>query len=196
MGISSPGWKNSLKFYDEEFSVKVGPTKFLKRDSGCLIRVNNNPLLTIDRSEHSNVILNTSFYDKKDRRIFGIDDNELWIETRSIWDIEYVGRTLTIRKRARGIALEMEATSDGLWFRRGEYSFGGATYQFNEKQGKIETGNTTVKLGDNPIGTINIDCSNSRIIDLPLGFRNTAKPTKHRSKRKSKLRKNTRKKKR
>jgi len=65
-----------------------------------------------------------NFFDEYDNWIAIIYDNEWFIDTRDIWDIEYKPRHLIIRCKPRKISLEVEI-KENIIFMRGDLYFNG-----------------------------------------------------------------------
>lgn len=70
------------------------------------ITVNNTPLIII-KIEDGNLLISMQIFDREGNRILCISDNQL-AHTTGPWDIQFVGRVLTIREGERNILIEIE----------------------------------------------------------------------------------------
>jgi hypothetical protein len=76
-------------------------------------------------NDFGNILLNIEFRDEGGKVIFLVDNSEL-IYSVGLWDVEWVGQTLTIRKGLSKIALELEfAPPSMVSINRGSLHFNG-----------------------------------------------------------------------
>lgn len=157
-GFDTPGWKDTVRFDSDVFTVKVGSVNLtnMNRNHNVLLEMHGEPMLAITRRQESNIILNTCFYNWVDYPHVAIKNNELIIDTHQLWDIEYNGKKLTLRQKAREISLMASFNSKGIWFKKGTYRVGTSTVCFDENSCVVNSGKATTYLGKSNVGTIRI----------------------------------------
>lgn len=148
-GKGSPGWKHSIRFPSDDFYLQVGNIKFEKPKE--ILQIDNSPILSIERSSEDNLILNTLFYDDSRRLLLSVLDNELTINTKYFWDIEYNGKLLTVKKRPRQVMFQIEIHSEHIWLIKGIYHFGTSKVEFFHKGFSVSTGKTFFKSVDEKV---------------------------------------------
>ncbi|WP_410537515.1 HNH endonuclease [Streptomyces sp. KL2] len=96
---------HALHYFGDSFEVILGSLKFTQRlnsEGACsLINVNSETLLGL-RLEEGNLLVTLKLYDAQGSPLVLITENELTYKTAS-WDVEFVGRALTIREGERKI---------------------------------------------------------------------------------------------
>ncbi|MBQ1091440.1 HNH endonuclease signature motif containing protein [Streptomyces sp. B93] len=81
------------------------------------------------KKQDERLLLSLRVYNKQAKPLLQIVENELVFSTSS-WDVELVGRLLTIRGGSRDILVQMEfQTPDAILITRGVFAFGGAQIQ-------------------------------------------------------------------
>lgn len=118
-GFDTPGWKETIRLQSPDYYAQIGNVRIEK--PGDLLRVYGTPLLTMKRRLQSNVLLSTYMYDKHGRVIMCAVDNEITIQTAGLWDVQYNGKSLILRKKPYKVILELEFNSERIWFKRGSY---------------------------------------------------------------------------
>ena len=158
-GFDTPGWKDTIRFDSDIFTVRVGSVNLtnMNRNNNVLLEMHGESMLAISRRLESNIILNTCFYNWANYPQVAIKNNELTIDTHQLWDIEYNGRDLTIRKKSQEILLNASFNSEGIWFKKGMYRVGTSTVNFDENKCVLNNGKGTVYLGQSNVGKICMD---------------------------------------
>jgi hypothetical protein len=110
-GVSSP---YGLHFDGGDFSCTIGGNTFSSRlrdeeQARCAIAVSVDDTdliwFRIDRS--GGLFLNANIFDENNLLLLAVHDNAM-VYRATIWDIEFVGPTLTVREAARQIIFEIE----------------------------------------------------------------------------------------
>ncbi len=96
-GVSTP---YDLHYYGDECEVIIGGNRFRQTDQG-----DGSSLVAI--AVDGEVLVGFRLMDKHFLPILRIVDNVLW-HSVSPWDIEWVGRRLTVRERPRAFLLEIQ----------------------------------------------------------------------------------------
>jgi hypothetical protein len=90
--------------YGKELVVKLGSCEF--REFRSIINVDGIDVLSYKKcSETGAYTVTGTFYDQRGKELFRIVDNE-WIGPLDVWDVEQVGRRLTIRNSPKGVIFE------------------------------------------------------------------------------------------
>lgn len=90
--------------YGRELVVKLGSCEF--REFRSVINIDGTDVLSYKKcSETGTYTVSGVFYDQRGTELFRIVDNE-WIGPLDVWDVEQVGRRLTIRNSPRGVVFE------------------------------------------------------------------------------------------
>lgn len=113
-----------------------------------IIFVNTPRILVVDdfdiislNKENKFPQINVNFFDKFDRWIAIVDQNQWYVDTRTVWDIEYRPRHLIVRCTPRNISLELEIIDDVI-FIRGTLYFNG--YKIEATQNDLFMGGRSV----------------------------------------------------
>ena len=138
-GKDSPGWAHSIRLFSDDFYLQVGSIKFEKPRE--ILKIDNTNVLSINRSDDANLILDTIFQDPYGHELLSVNNNELKIDTSKFWDIEYNGKYLTIRKRPHQVVFNI-VHSDFIWLKKGIYHFGTSKVEFMENGFSVNTGKT------------------------------------------------------
>jgi trigger factor len=133
-GVSSP---YNFKFSGTDGKIQLGGTSFNTKD---IIRdtllipflVYDNPLVLM-RIIDKNIFLNLNIYDEFDNLILRILDNEL-IYKSNLFDITFIGKTITIRGALGIIILEIEfRVPNMVIFKRGNLQFKNVKIKMNDE---------------------------------------------------------------
>lgn len=108
------------------------------------VMIRQTPLFTIRPSSETNkFLISASFYNKKERLILKIEDNE-WQAFTSSWDIEVIGPKLTIREKLNDLSLVLIAKPpDRLIVSRIKLSLHGYSIVGNEKEFTVMNGESS-----------------------------------------------------
>lgn len=121
--------------------IWVGPNEIININK--ILSVDDHVILSIEPPEQPGAPYSISgeFYDDSGNLLFIIDRNE-WVGSIENWDIETVGRTITIRKGPGKIALRMTALPPkGLIIERADIFYRHARFTVNEYQARLLTSN-------------------------------------------------------
>lgn len=125
-GVSSP---QSLYYDGSHFKLKLGDS--VSTFSGLRNGQTFSPFVIDGQSvvsftnDEGNILLNIEFRDELGNVILLIDNSEL-VYSAGMWDVEWVGQTLTIREGLREIVLELElAPPSMVSINRGSLHFNG-----------------------------------------------------------------------
>lgn len=101
-------YKKSHEYFDAQspFGVSIGRIYYYKNVSGELLKVENEPLLSLQLITGEPPKLSGFFFDKEDKEIFRIIENE-WSGNLNAWDIESIGKKLIIRGNDKKILLQI-----------------------------------------------------------------------------------------
>lgn len=101
-GVSSP---YGLQFSGDTFNVAIGSCLFEAARARLVpLAVKDKELISV-RFEEGNLFLNAAIPDQSGDICLIIQDNELKYST-GLWDVEFVGKTLTLRSASGAILLE------------------------------------------------------------------------------------------
>ena len=96
------------------------------------VGIDDEPLLVV-RVEDGNVLLTMNIKNEDDETIFLVDENEM-IFTTNLWDVEFVGRTLTMREGRGRFTFQVEFwPPDALVVNRGKFWNAGDYVEITEK---------------------------------------------------------------
>lgn len=132
--------KLDLHFEGEQIEVIIGNMKFLPnpqfKNSMIPIIIDRNPIVEVI-TIGDQIFLNVSLYDDENKLILKIQENQLSYKV-DVWDIEFVGKTLTIRQASRNILIVIEfETPNKINFRKGRILYNNIELLINEKEVKI-----------------------------------------------------------
>ncbi|MCZ2526012.1 HNH endonuclease [Streptomyces sp. NPDC059506] len=100
---SSPA--HILHYFGDSFEVILGSLRFTQKldaEGACkLVSINSETLLKL-RLEEGNLLITLKLYDVRGEPLVTIIDNELTYKMAS-WDVEFIGRALTIREGKKKI---------------------------------------------------------------------------------------------
>lgn len=125
-GVSAP---QSLYYSGSYFKLKLGNSvsTYSGLEDGQTFSpfaIDGHPVVSFT-NHAGNIFLNVEIRNEKNETVFRVDNSELTYSV-GLWDIEWVGQTLTIRERSRGILLEMEfAPPNSVSINRGSLHFNG-----------------------------------------------------------------------
>lgn len=104
-----------LKIDDNELRVNLGSNVFV--GGGAILRVDDEPLVSLGLNEQGGVALSVMLYDEQDRPILSIERNE-WVSGDIFpWDISASYQKLTIRKKRSSIALALDVRKSPMQLR-------------------------------------------------------------------------------
>lgn len=106
-GVTAP---YTLKYTGDAYFIDVGSLVYGGRATGTrtvaqAIRIDGEPLISVTL-EDGHFLLSLAVYDRQGSLVLHIIDNELVLNLRS-WDIEFVGKRLTVRQAARDILFDI-----------------------------------------------------------------------------------------
>jgi len=102
-GVSKP---YNLHYYGDTVEVVFGNISFRTEDKELIpLLIDNTPIIYFVLNDN-HFLLNMLLFDEYNQLIFRIQDNVLVYKT-DIWDIQLVGRKLTIRQEHRNILIEI-----------------------------------------------------------------------------------------
>jgi hypothetical protein len=119
--------------------IWLGPNEIININK--ILRVDDHVILSIDPPEQPGAPYSISgeFYDDSGNLLFIIDKNE-WVGSIDHWDIETVGRTITIRKGPGKIALRITALPPkGIGIERADMFYQHTRVTVNEYQAQFLT---------------------------------------------------------
>lgn len=125
-GVSS---SQSLYYDGNHFKLKLGDsvstfTGLAEGQTFSPFAIDGQPVIAFV-NDHGNILLNIEFRDVGGNVIFRVDKSEL-VYSVGLWDVEWVGQTLTIREGLGKIALELEfAPPSMISINRGSLYFNG-----------------------------------------------------------------------
>ena len=105
--------KDKFATQSEQFVVKLGWMEF--HTLGKLIALNDQVVLSCTKNKDGIIVVSGVFHDIHGSLIAIIDENEWYVFTDKIWDIEYnAGNRLIVRQGKRNIVLKMTMTTNSL----------------------------------------------------------------------------------
>jgi len=132
-GISSP---LTLHYSGNEFILHLGDSvsTFSGLKDGqtfAPFAIDGQPVVSFT-NHGGNVLLNIDIRNESNEPVFCVNDSEL-VYSIGVWDIEWVGRTLTIRERLRQIILEIEfSPPNSVSIARGSLHFNGVELEIGK----------------------------------------------------------------
>ncbi|CAN5557687.1 hypothetical protein BH18THE1_BH18THE1_16260 [soil metagenome] len=103
--------------------VNIGSNRII--DTERVLVVNDFDLISIKRLEKQYLSINVNLFDRYQRRIARIHENEWYVDRQYFWDIEYRPRHLILRNAPREITFEIEIMNNEI-FVRGKLFFNGS----------------------------------------------------------------------
>lgn len=120
-----------LKARDSVIAVGLGSCEFV--GPGFKLVVDGKPLLALERSEADLLQLSLELYDAEDNLLLTIVNNE-WIAGDPLpWDFEFGHRWLTLRRKARDVAIQIDARKTPTLL-SGEMWCKGQQFLFDQRQ--------------------------------------------------------------
>lgn len=143
----------SILYYSgKKAIIKMGRSNFIitDNDDGVIfetIKINEFTMIQV-KLEDNHFLLSMTLLDKKNIPVFIIEDNMMKYSVGS-WDINFVGRNLTIRKKSRDIFLDINfETPNIINFRRGNFYFRGNKFTVTKEGLKInDKFNNIINIG-------------------------------------------------
>jgi len=121
--------------------IWVGPNEIVNINK--ILSIDDHVILAIDPPEQAGApyAISGEFFDDSGNLLFKIEKNE-WVGSIESWDVETVGRTITIRKGPGNIALRITALPpDGIMIERADMFCRHARFTVNEYQAQLLTCN-------------------------------------------------------
>ena len=133
-GITKP---KKLYFFGSEGEIKIGkliwPFKYTGDDIkiGTII-IDGFELMSL-QIENNNYLFNMTILNEKRERVLSIRENEL-VYSVGFWDIEFVGKTLTLRNSSRDIFMEIKFESSSINIVKGVFYCPGLKFDITNKE--------------------------------------------------------------
>jgi hypothetical protein len=103
-GVSAP---YEVHYSGDQFTIRVGPGTFVGIGSSlCALLLRDEEVIAFDLTDKGQLALNVNLHDRSGNLALSIIDNEMLCSINT-WDIEYVGRTLTVRQALGDIMFEL-----------------------------------------------------------------------------------------
>ena len=121
--------------------IWIGPNQIININK--ILSVDEHVILSIEPPERPGAAYSISgeFYDDSGNLLFEIDRNE-WVGSIENWDVETVGRTITIRKGGGRVALRITASPPaGILIERADMFYRHARFTVNEYQARLLAAN-------------------------------------------------------
>lgn len=99
----------------EQMVVNIGSNRFI--DTESILVVNDSNLISIRRLEKQYLSIFVNLFDKIQRRIAFIHENEWFVDKRYFWDIEYRPQHLILRNAPKEITFEIQISDDEIFIR-------------------------------------------------------------------------------
>lgn len=159
--LYSPKWKIN---YEKEIRSVVGgmvfnsvlpKEKFTEEFFTTFLRIGSYPIIWFN-IEDGNLLLNAAIY-QNNVPILLITDNEL-IYTTEMWDVEFVGRVLTIREGNRKIVLKItfDVNQNKVVFNHGNLSILGREIVIREDYVTVKTINSSLKIAGGCMSNVKV----------------------------------------
>ena len=162
--VAQESEKLDLHYEGDQIEVIIGNTRYLPnpsfKNSMIPIIIDRNPIIEVVTIDNQ-IFLNLNLYDEKNTLILKILENQLSYKV-DIWDIEFEGKTLTIRQASRNILIVIEfETPNKIKFTKGRILYNNCELTIKEKEVKINgvfqsigenltlTGRIGMKIGKN-----------------------------------------------
>jgi len=113
--------KDAFTIQTEDIIVSLASNLYINIPN--ILRIDEFDIISINK-EDTYPTFYVNFFDEFDNWIAIIYDNEWFVDTRDIWDIEYKPKHLIIRCKPRKISLEVEI-KENIIFMRGDLYFNG-----------------------------------------------------------------------
>lgn len=138
----SKGYTRDYFDISEPFGVNIGRIYFYENETGELLRINGDTLLSIKIDEEGSPKLSGKFCSSSGKLLFEIVDNE-WQGSLESWDIEAVGKRLIIKEEKRKILLQILANPPHIIsIEKINLFYEGYTISTDESTGRITIGST------------------------------------------------------
>lgn len=103
-GVSTP---YEVHYSGERFTIHIGPGTFIGASSYlCALLLRDEEVIAFNLTEEGRLSLNVNLRDRSGDLALSIIDNEM-VYSIDPWDIEYVGRMLTVRQARGDIMFEL-----------------------------------------------------------------------------------------
>ncbi|MFJ8143624.1 HNH endonuclease signature motif containing protein [Streptomyces sp. NPDC096048] len=137
-----------LRYSGSSCLVNVGGSRwrhyFSTDEVVPLLVIKGCPVIEVKRQD-GRLLLSLRIYDKQENLLLEIVENELVFSVES-WDVELVGRKLTIRGGSRFILAQVEFyTPDAIMITRGVFAYGGSQVQVESNSIFLEKYNVRLR---------------------------------------------------
>jgi hypothetical protein len=105
--------KKKFTVTGEQMVVNIGSNRII--DTENILVVNNFNLISIRRLEKQYLSISVNLFDKIQRRIAFIHENEWFVDKRYFWDIEYRPQHLILRNAPKEIIFEIQISDDEIF---------------------------------------------------------------------------------
>lgn len=144
----------------KDLTVSIASNKYV--DTPRVLVIDDFDIISVTR-ENQFPQLDVNFFDKLDRWVAIIQENQWYVDRRLVWDITYRPRHLTLRCKPRQISLDVKIVN-GIVFIRGDLYFNGQ---------KVEATNDDLFLG----GRSGLVMRGCMAVNAPVGLSvTTGKP--------------------
>ena len=145
--------KDSFQIEGSDLIVNIDDIQF--KNTPRVLVLNDFDIIAINRIEGRFLSLDINFYDRLDNHIAIVLENNWFVETRLVWDVEYKPQHLIIRNEPRKISFEARI-ENGEVFLRGEMYYRGHQISLTDEAFMIPSRN--------------IRLSGFSIVDFPVGI--------------------------
>jgi hypothetical protein len=112
---------DAFAIYTKDLTVSMASNKFV--NTPRVLVIDDFDIISVTK-ENRYPQLDVNFFDKLDRWIAIIQQNQWYVDRRLVWDITYRPRHLTLRCKPRQISLDVKIVND-IVFIRGDLYFNG-----------------------------------------------------------------------
>jgi hypothetical protein len=103
-GVSTP---YEVYYAGEQFTIRIGPGTFIGMGRYlCALLLRDEEVVAFNLTDDGQLLLNVNLRDRSGNLALSIIDNEM-VYSIDTWDIEYVGKTLTVRQARGDIMFEL-----------------------------------------------------------------------------------------
>lgn len=159
--LFSPKWKIN---YEQEIRSVIGgmvfnpikPAQNLTEEFfSIFIQIGHQPIIWFD-VEEGNLLLNVFIY-QNNQPILLIKNNELVYMTE-LWDVEFVGRTLSIREGHRRIVVKItfDVNANEVRFESGNLTLYGRELKIREDYMELKTGSSRLKFSGGSMTNVKV----------------------------------------
>ncbi len=103
-GVSDPF---AVHYSGEQFTINIGPGTFVGMEKYlCAFLWRDEEVIAFNITDEGQLLLNVNLRDRSGNLTLSIINNEM-VYSIDTWDVEYVGKTLTVRQALRDIMFEL-----------------------------------------------------------------------------------------